>query len=358
MKTTLIPMIAVCLASSNSYGQIKDITWNIGPNLPELRKGGCVTVMSGKLISVYGMRFPWGEMATSYVYNPTTDAWSRAPDAPVGQCYVEGTNCGDSFYSIGGRGALTRGKVHPACFRLKVASQGRHQWTRIADLNESRGWAPSASVDGRLYVFGGSKGGHGPCLGSVEMLDTSQSNAKWQTISTLPGKTRGWFGAATVGQKIYLVGGTHFFDPKPTDGDDRVRLNEMLEFDPTKRTWKKKQPLPYETGGLDCCVYQDRYIIVVGGWANRAQFDDELLKLADKQYDSAQRRESYYCPFVQVYDTQTDSWQRMPTLLPFPTHDIRIAADEDTLYVVAGESIEPATSNTTAWLRIGKIVMK
>jgi len=40
-------------------GEIVDIQWERGPNLPEFRKGGCATAMNGKVISVFGMRQPW-----------------------------------------------------------------------------------------------------------------------------------------------------------------------------------------------------------------------------------------------------------------------------------------------------------
>lgn len=46
----------------------------------------------------------------------------------------------------------------------------------------------------------------------------------------------------------------------------------------------------------------------------------------------------------------------MPSPMPVPTNDVRVVRIGKTLYVLGGENIEPATSNTTAWLRIGEIV--
>ena len=329
---------------------IRDITWTLGPNLPEFRKGGAATALEGKIVSVFGMRQPWGEMATMYVYDPAEDWWHRGPDAPVGQTYVQGTECGSAFYAIGGRGALQRGKVHNACYRLETKS-GKYTWTRMPDLNEPRGWAPSAAVGSRLYVFGGAQGGHGPTLSSVEMLDTSRPDAKWKKVGDIPGDSRGWLGAASVKGQIYVLGGSHFFTPKPEKGDDRKRLNEVWQFDPKAAGWQAKRPLPYRLAGFDCCVYRDRYIIVVGGAPSAGDFSDEMKKI--KQKDRFHK--SYYTPFVLVYDTQTDQWQRLPSLLPMATNDIRVVILGDTLYAPGGENVEPATSNTTPWLRIGRI---
>ncbi len=339
--------LLLSLAGAGYCEGIQDITWTLGPNLPEFRKGGCATALDGKVISVFGMRQPWGEMDTMYVYDPAAGWWSRGPNAPVGQCYVQGAECGGAFYAIGGR----QRQVHPQCYRL-TARDGSYRWERMADLNEARGWSPSVAVDGKLYVFGGAKSGHGPTLGSVECFDTQKPGAGWEVVSEIPGGSRGWLGAAAAGGKIYVFGGAHFFEPKPEQGPDRERLAEMLMYDPQTNQWEQKNPLPYRISGMDSCVYRDRYIIVVGGAADVTDFDADL-KTA---YEKTERYASYYCPFVLVYDTESDKWQIMPSPMPVPTNDIRVVLLDSKLYALGGENIEPATSNTTPWLRIGTIV--
>ena len=74
-----------------------------GPNLPEFRTGGCALTLGGEIISAFGMRYPWGEMATMYVYDSRTDWWSRGPDPPIGLCYPEGTKRDNAAFSVGGR---------------------------------------------------------------------------------------------------------------------------------------------------------------------------------------------------------------------------------------------------------------
>ncbi len=75
IRETLLGFCVMCLGLSCAIAaqdecEIADITWTLGPNLPEFRKGGCLTAMDGKIISVFGMRQPWGEMATMYTYDP------------------------------------------------------------------------------------------------------------------------------------------------------------------------------------------------------------------------------------------------------------------------------------------------
>ena len=350
-------LLAVCWPHSaicdDSAAAIVDIRWRLAPEMPELRKGGCATVLNGKLISAFGMRQPWGEMETVYVFDPQKQSWQRAADAPVGQCYVQGTECGSAFYSIGGRGALERGKVHRACFRL-TTRHGGYAWQRIADLKESRGWAPSASVGPKLFVFGGSQGGHGPTLSSVEMLDTAAEEPSWVKVADLPGETRGWSGAASVGGQLYHLGGLHFFTPRPESGPNRKRTKEVWKLDPQTYEWTRCRPLPVRLSGFDCCTFADRYIIVVGGAHEDADSTPQMRAAQRKDPSHA----SYYCPFVFVYDTHRNPWQRLSRLLPKPTNDIRVVIHKKRLYALGGENIDPATSNTTRFLRIGDLVVK
>ena len=345
--TTLMATLAVTAGWDAAGSGPKDITWSLGPNLPEFRKGGCLTVLGGKVISVFGMRQPWGEMDTMYVYDPETDWWSRGVDGPVGQCYVQGAECGGAFYAIGGR----KGQVRKECYRLEE-KEGAYHWQQAPGLNEARAWAPSVSIRGKLYVFGGARGGHGPTLNSVEMLDTAATGAGWLTVARIPGDSRGWLGAAAAGGKAYLFGGGHFFEPRPSTGPDRKRLKEVLEFDPQTNEWRVMNPLPYGLSGMDCCVYKGRYVILVGG---APSLDDFAPKLKSA-YENTDRYESYYCPFVLIYDVKTGQCRVLPSVLPVPTNDIRVVLMGKKLYALGGENIEPATSNTTPWLRIGTIV--
>jgi N-acetylneuraminic acid mutarotase len=136
-----------------------------------------------------------------------------------------------------------------------------------------------------------------------------------------------------------------------------IELNEVVVFDPATLTWTQKSPLPYTLSAMDCCVYNDQYIIVVGGGAGPlVGVDSTYPEDMKKKWESDPQYKSYYCPFVLVYDTKTDEWRVLPSLLPMPTSDIHITMIGKKIYALGGENIEPATSNTTPWLRIGQII--
>jgi hypothetical protein len=106
--------------------------------------------------------------------------------------------------------------------------------------------------------------------------------------------------------------------------------------------------MPFGIGNGDAIAYQDRYVIILGGaYAISAQ--DAL------QYPP--REPGYYNNLVTVFDTVTEEYKVLPTPMPYGTGDIRLAIDGNTIFAVAGENIDPNTSNTTRWFRMGQIVV-
>lgn len=123
----------------------------------------------------------------------------------------------------------------------------------------------------------------------------------------------------------------------------REQLKDVWQFDPETYQWKTKNPLPYHLSGFDICAYKDRYLVVVGGYSSSDDFTFEMKQLWNQDRFHA----SYYCPFVLVYDTVTDQWHRMPSLLPMPTNDIRAVLLDNKIYAVGAKILNrpPATQH-------------
>jgi N-acetylneuraminic acid mutarotase len=184
------------------------------------------------------------------------------------------------------------------------------------------------------------------------MLDTAAERPDWLKVTDIPGDSRGWCGAASLGGRLYVLGGSHFFSPRPKSGADRKRTNEVWQLDPETYQWTRRQPLPVRLSGFDCCTFADRYIVVVGGAHEAADLTPEMRAAQQKDPLHA----SYYCPFVFLYDAHHDKWKHLPSLMPKPTNDIRAVVHRGRIYALGGENVDPATSNTTRWFRIGRII--
>ena len=341
----------VLAAGLSTAAEIKDIHWTMGPDFPALRKGGALGVVDGKVISACGMEQPWCEAKTAYLLDPLNPTgWVKLPDRPGGRCYVQGVGLGNSLYVVGGR---LGGQTQTDGQKLTL-QDGKWTWSDLPELNQNRGWAPIVALGTKLYAVGGfsaeSFGGRvGHTLNGIEVMDTAEAQPAWKEVTRIPGLSRGWLSAAAAAGKLYVFGGSEMIW-KGRQDMRRRKLDEVLVYDPAADTWQKLPPLPFKLSGTDCVVYEDRYAIIFGGAADG--YSDELSRRKAQTKD----HESYYSPFVLVYDTQQPSCRILPTPMPYPTNDVRAAVVGQTVLTFAGENIQKETSNTTRWVRIGKIV--
>ncbi|MBN1346631.1 MAG: hypothetical protein JXQ73_28330 [Phycisphaerae bacterium] len=336
-------------AASANECEIADVTWTLGPEFPALRKGGAVGALNGKVISAGGMQQPWCESAETWACMPGDKAWERLPDMPKGRVYMDGVTAGDAFYVVGGR---FNGRTHASVFRLRCAG-GKWQWDRVAPMKQDRMVGAMDAMGGKIVVAGGAhfKPGEGQWtptsnVSSVEWLDAAKPDARWQPLPSFPGQTLDHVAGACIGSKFCLFGGAHHVLKDGKRVSPRVTTAAVLDTKTSK--WSKLPDLPYPLSGHDAVAYRDRYIILLGG---AAFFSPEQTKRWPQD-------KGYYSNVVLVFDAKTNTYHPMPSKMPYATNDIRVALIGDTIYALGGENIDPATSNTTKWFRVGRIVMK
>lgn len=71
-----------------------------------------------------------------------------------------------------------------------------------------------------------------------------------------------------------------------------VRFNETLSFDPATNSWTQHAPSPLKISGWAATTYQDRYIILIGGYGSP---DGKKPSMNDQPL---------------VYDIERDRWMR------------------------------------------------
>ena len=318
-----------------------DITWSFGQDHPTYRKGTAVDAFEGNVITAGGIDYPWDEADTVYSYSPSADSWEQLPDLPVERAYTDGITIGDAFYLIGGRNG---NQTHEEVYKLQ-RSGGTLQWSQVASMQDDRGWYTVAAIGNRIIVAGGNHFGPGEdhytatsTMNSVECYDANDPGAVWQSLAPIPGQSRGWACGAVVGNKMYLFGGTYH----TVVGDQRTshRMDEALVYDNAGNSWSSISSLPFPLSGADAIAYDNRYIIIMGGFSSE---------------ESHHTESGYYNTTVLAYDTQTDTYDELRTPLLKATNDIHAALIGQSIYAVGGENNDPGTANTTKWLRIGDL---
>jgi hypothetical protein len=105
----------------------------------------------------------------------------------------------------------------------------------------------------------------------------------WEAAPAVPGGVgRLASVAATVGKKVFVFGGYSV----ARDGTE-VSLPWTHVFDPRKREFRERAPMPVPVDDAVAVTYDDRYVYLISGWHNLGNVN-----------------------LVQRYDTKTDSWQQ------------------------------------------------
>ncbi len=172
---------------------------------------------------------------------------------------------------------------------VEVYDPAGDSWRRLADLPypinlmarqaEGRQWPAAASLEGKIYLFGGASL-NGDVRDTIDVYDIATDT--WTAgIAGLPEPTCA-MSAATLGDTIYLFGGATSIDPyAPQD-----YVSACYAFDPATRSIKQIASMPIARFKTTAIPMNGR-ILVLGGISATASAN------------------------AQVYDVATDTWIKL-----------------------------------------------
>jgi N-acetylneuraminic acid mutarotase len=239
-------------------------------------------------------------------------------------------------------------------------------WQELASLPYAVNHPGMVEFDGQVTLCGGYGADGRTAFDTMLALD--RSDRTWGPAGTLPHEM-GAFGMASIGDTIYIAGGT--FDmlggpatadvwsrsPDPGDwspcpsmsiarehlalvavdgalfaiggraaGTDEATTGAVVErWRPGEPAWQRVADLPYPRSGLAGTTLNSG-VVVAGGETSTKTFDS-----------------------VDFYDPATDSWSTLPAL-PFPVHGMGLAAVDNVLFAIGGSTVAGQVSSVnTTW---------
>ena len=145
-------------------------------------------------------------VATHEVYDPATNAWTKAAPLPVARDHTGVAVFDGKIHVFGGRTADTTDNVA----LHDVYDPATDRWRAAAPLPTPRS-SGAATVYRGLILYAGGECKPGGTPGSPLTYDTVEAydpkTDRWMTLAPLP-EGRHAFGAATVGDVAYFAGGT------------------------------------------------------------------------------------------------------------------------------------------------------
>jgi N-acetylneuraminic acid mutarotase len=205
-------------------------------------------------------------------------------------------------------------------------SAAENFWTTKAPMNTTRVGAGVATVNGMIYVMGGSQRHFTSdtaffyvTINSTEAYNPATDT--WTEKTSMP-TSRSYFGTAVYQNKIYCIGGKTLWkiDVNVTN------VNEV--YDTESDSWETKTPMPVGRYGIVANVV-DGKIYLIGGWI-RSESSSNIEK-SDR---------------VDIYDTVTDTWT---TGSPMPTAVAGYASAvmDGKIYVISGAATGSTITNLT-----------
>ena len=209
-----------------------------------------------------------------------------------------------------------RYRIVLACLVLTAlpvfAEQVRHDagvWRTAAPATMKRTEVVAATVGGKIYVVGGFEQ---PSLGNVlnfaitpAVEEYDPAVDRWTTKTSMPVGLH-HVGIGVVGGRLYIIGGY-----KQSGLSVWGPVATVYAYDPATDAWSERAPMPTARGALSVTVH-DGKLYAIGGYEGRAN-----------------------SPAVEAYDPVLNSWSaRAP--LPTPRDHLATTTTAGKLYAIGG----------------------
>lgn len=237
--------------SIQAYSPATD-RWRDVAEFPETFHHPNVAVVDG-ILYVTGFHFGPGlrtAYGDSYAYDPVADTWT--PRSPLPEGTERGTACvgtlGTTIYVFGGASDVTVTHAHAYDTVLDA-------WTELPPLPEPREHCIAAGIDGKVYIVSGRANGIQGL--EVESWAYDPDTQIYEDRAPIP-TPRGGAGGATLHGRIFVFGG----EGNRTDIDGI--FHEVEAYDPVTDTWESLPDMPIPRHGYGAATVGDR-IYLPGG---------------------------------------------------------------------------------------------
>jgi DNA-binding CsgD family transcriptional regulator len=274
--------------------------WRERAQMPTRRAYLALATIGGRVIAISGQT-PEGITAAVEIYDPADDIWTRGSDKPTPATYISSAVIGTEAYVPGGcdeSGTPAQG--------VEVYNALVDSWRTTSPLLEPRCAYALATLDQRLYLFGGWDGEQ--YVATVYIYDPQADT--W--IEGVPMDTqRGFAAAVPLQDHLYVVGGYN----------GERELATCAAYDPQAETWGECAPLAVGRGGLGLvAVGGQLYAIGGGGWTS-------------------------YLGFNERYNPNDDTWSTVETPLVGEWRSPGVVVFENSIYAIGGRSSDYLSLN-------------
>jgi N-acetylneuraminic acid mutarotase len=186
-------------------------------------------------------------------YSPATDTWTELAPMPTARDGLGAAVLGAFIYAVGGRtetaGPCSGGAGLATVEKYDIQT---NKWKPAASLPNSRSDVGVVSRNGKIYAIGGCNGGG--VTGEVDIYNPVTNS--WSPGAPMPTPRAGFYNIAVKGDDIYVMGG---LDSSLSTSP----ANEVYEAE--TNTWEVETPMPHPRGEMGVATVGSRIYTMGGG---------------------------------------------------------------------------------------------
>ena len=190
-----------------------------------------------------------GLLCMASTFSAHAQTWTPKADMPTGRFFLASASVGGKIYVFGG--ATRQGATLSTVEAYDPTSD---TWASLADMPRRRTNLSTAVVDDKIYVFGGTAGGGGQGFSTaVDVYDPAGDT--WTTLEAELPEPRAGMCTGAVDGKIYAFGG---------HSGNFIGLTSTFMYDPLSDIWSTKAEMNQGRLNYSAAVVGGR-IYAIGG---------------------------------------------------------------------------------------------
>lgn len=164
---------------------------------------GIVHLVSGRTPSNADQNSQWNDQTDvniHFTFDPITLDWSEANSVPTARNSACSVQHKGYMYTIAGRTVAGGNLATHEAYNFS-----QNTWKKLAPLPDAQGGLACATVNNRIYVFGGEYFNNGGGVYS-DVWEYRIASDSWSSVTKMP-KPRHGLGALTINDRIYVIAG-------------------------------------------------------------------------------------------------------------------------------------------------------
>ena len=250
--TSVTPYFFKFLPKKNRWIKLADI-----PN-PTINLA--LAAINGKIYAIGGDRFK----NTNREYNPKTNTWKIVEPMPTARQHIDCGVYGNNIYIIGGLTSWQNITTKNESYDTQT-----NTWSEKAAIPSLRNNAAVVTLDSLIYVIGGA-GTKENIWGDILTVETYNVNSdKWVQKNDLP-QLLFKPGSVVVDNEIIILGGQTSINGREDCS------NKVFIYKPENESWVETTPLPAKNVFFGCTSIGNKLYVIggtIGGYPNWTSYN-------------------------------------------------------------------------------------